>query len=130
MFEDALIESAPHKGDSKKAMTLPVSILIHGLVIGIALGASIWFVEDIPMPPPVPILLLALATGTALGASTCSVEPTPDPPIPVTFYASAPPPPPPPPAAPPKAPQPKAPEVQKQVPVRPVEMVAPTIIPE
>ncbi len=70
MFEEDLIESAKHKGDSKKAVTLPVSIAIHGLVIGIALGASIWFVEDVP-----------------------------DPPIPVTFYAAAPPPPPPPPAA-------------------------------
>jgi len=100
MFEDVLIESARHKGDSRKALTLPVSIAIHAIVIGIALGASIWFVEDIPEPP-----------------------------IPVTFYASAPPPPPPPPAAAPKA-APKAPEVQKQVPVRQSEMVAPTIIPE
>lgn len=100
MFEDVLIESARHKGDSRKALTLPVSIAIHAIVIGIALGASIWFVEDIPEPP-----------------------------IPVTFYASAPPPPPPPPAAAPKAAT-KAPEVQKQVPVRQSEMVAPTIIPE
>src|SRR6266545_3364744 len=97
MFEDALIESSHRKGDSRKATTLPISIAIHG----IALGASIWFVEDIPEPP-----------------------------IPVTFYAAAPPPPPPPPPAAPKAPQPKAPEVQKQVPVRATEMVAPTIIPE
>src|SRR5215468_4590209 len=97
MFEDVLIESTRRKGDSRKAMTLPVSIAIHGIVIGVALGASIWFVEDVPEPP-----------------------------IPVTFYASAPPPPP---AAPPAA-KPKAPEVQKQVPVKPVEMVAPTIIPE
>ena len=58
----------------------------------LALGASIWFVEDVPEPP-----------------------------IPVTFYASAPPPPPPPPAAPRRRPQPKAPEVQKSVPVRPIE---------
>src|SRR6266498_3233107 len=101
MFEDALIESSHRKGDSRKATTLPISIAIHGIVIGIALGASIWFVEDVPEPP-----------------------------IPVTFYAAAPPPPPPPPPAAPKAPQPKTPEVQKQVPVRPMEMVAPTIIPE
>ncbi|HEY3124611.1 MAG TPA: energy transducer TonB, partial [Thermoanaerobaculia bacterium] len=74
MFEDALIESSHRKGDSRKATTLPISIAIHGVVIGIALGASIWFVEDVPEPP-----------------------------IPVTFYAAAPPPPPPPPAAAPKA---------------------------
>jgi protein TonB len=60
-------------------LTFPVSIAIHAAVIGVALGASIWFVEDVPEPP-----------------------------IPVTFYAAAPPPPPPPPAAPkapPKAPE-------------------------
>src|SRR5438445_9710190 len=99
MFEDVLIESAPRKGDSRKAVTLPVSIGIHAIVIGIVLGASIWFVEDVPEPP-----------------------------IPVTFYAAAPPPPPPPPAAPKEAPKPQ--QVQKVVPVRAVEMVQPTIIPE
>src|SRR5262245_26581815 len=99
MVEDTLIESAKHQSESKKGVPLPLSILIHGLVIGVALGASIWFVEDVPEPP-----------------------------IPVTFYAAAPPPPPPPPAAP-KVP-PKAPEVQKPVPVKPAELVAPTIIPE
>jgi protein TonB len=99
MFEDTLIESAKHQSGSKKAMTLPVSLAIHVLVVGVVLGASIWFVEDVPEPP-----------------------------IPVTFYAAAPPPPPPPPAAPKAAP--KAPEVQKPVPIRSSELVAPTIIPE
>lgn len=99
MFEGALIESAKHRRDSSRAVTLPISIAIHGLVIGLALGASIWFIEDIPEPP-----------------------------IPVTFYSAAPPPPPPPPAAPkPAAPRPETP---KTVPVRPTEMLAPTIIPE
>ena len=79
MFEGSLIESSHRKVETKKVVSLPVSILIHGLVIGAALGASIWFVGDVPEPP-----------------------------IPVTFYAAAPPPPPPPPAAPkaaPKAPE-------------------------
>jgi protein TonB len=69
-------------------------------VIGAAVGASIWFVEDVPEPP-----------------------------IPVTFYAAAPPPPPPPPAAAPK-PAAVKPQVVKPVPVRPSEMTAPTMIPE
>ena len=79
MFEDVLIESSNRHAGSRTAMTLPVSIAIHAAVIGVIVGASIWFVEDVPEPP-----------------------------IPVTFYAAAPPPPPPPPAAPkaaPKAPE-------------------------
>ena len=64
MFENSLIESEHHGGGSKKALSFPVSVLIHGVVIGAALGASIWFVGDVPEPP-----------------------------IPVTFYAAAPPPP-------------------------------------
>ncbi len=100
MFEDVLIESSNRKGDHRTGVTLPISIAIHGVVIGIALGASVWFVEDVPEPP-----------------------------IPVTFYAAAPPPPPPPPPAAPARAAAKV-EVQKTVPVRPSEMVAPTIIPE
>lgn len=79
MFEDILIESAGQKGGAKRAVSWPVSLALHVLLIGAAVGASIWFVEDVPEPP-----------------------------IPVAFYASAPPPPPPPPAAPkapPKAPE-------------------------
>lgn len=101
MFEDALIESS-HEHDKrapKKALSLPVSVALHVVVLGALIGASLWFVEDVPEPP-----------------------------IPVTFYAAAPPPPPPPPAAPKAAPKPQ--EVQKVVPVKPTEMVAPTIIPE
>jgi protein TonB len=100
MFEDVLIESSPQKGKGKKLVSLPVALLLHVVVIGVVVGASIWFVDDVPEPP-----------------------------IPVTFYAAAPPPPPPPPAAAPKPVAPK-PEVVKPVPVRPSEMTAPTIIPE
>lgn len=100
MFEDILIESARQKGRGRKALSLPVSLALHVLVIGAAVGASIWFVEDVPEPP-----------------------------IPVTFYAAAPPPPPPPPPAAPK-PAAAKPQVVKPVPVRPSEMTAPTMIPE
>jgi protein TonB len=100
MFEDILIESGAQKGKGRKLVSLPVALALHLLVIGVVVGASIWFVEDVQEPP-----------------------------IPVTFYAAAPPPPPPPPAAAPKPAAPK-PETPKPVPVRPSEMTAPTIIPE
>src|SRR5947207_3787136 len=77
MFEASLIESAKPKTGSKRWMSVPLSILIHVVVIGSALALSMWYIEDIPEPP-----------------------------IPVTFYAQAAPPPPPPPP-PPKAAAPK-----------------------
>src|SRR5262252_2377314 len=103
MFEDALIESSREhdKNAPRKSVSLPVSVALHIVVLGLLIGASLWFVEDVPEPP-----------------------------IPVTFYAAAPPPPPPPPPAAPKTAPPKQQQVQKVVPVKPVEMVAPTIIPE
>lgn len=76
MFEDVLIESAHQKDRAKRVLSWPVSLALHVVLIGSALGASIWFVEDVPEPP-----------------------------IPVAFYASSPPPPPPPPAAPKAAPR-------------------------
>ena len=101
MFEDVLIESASRKDAGRKvAAPFLITILIYGIVGAVVLGASIWFVEDVPEPP-----------------------------IPVTFYAAAPPPPPPPPAAPKAASAPK-PQTPKPVPVKPVEMTAPTVIPE
>jgi len=102
MFDDSLIESSSEhdKKGPRKAFSLPVSVAVHAIVLGVIAGASIWFVEDVPEPP-----------------------------IPVTFYAAAPPPPPPPPPAAPKPAAPK-PEIPKPVPIRPTEMTAPTIIPE
>ena len=40
MFEDVLIESSNRKGGSKTALTLPVSIAIHAVVIGLIVGAA------------------------------------------------------------------------------------------
>jgi protein TonB len=74
MFEDQLIESKHRKGTGKKPLTFVVSLIIHALVIGTVVAASLWFVEEVPEPP-----------------------------IPVQFYAAAPPPPPPPPPPAPKA---------------------------
>ena len=58
MFETSLIESSHHKIESKKVVSLPVSVLIHGLVIGAVLGASIWFVGEVP-EPPIPVTFYA-----------------------------------------------------------------------
>ena len=74
MFESQLIESQRRKGTGKKPLTFMVSLIIHVVVIGSVVAASLWFVEEVPEPP-----------------------------IPVQFYAAAPPPPPPPPPAAPKA---------------------------
>lgn len=79
MFEKQLIESIHQKGTGRKPMTLLISVLVHGVVLGTVIAASLWFVEEVPEPP-----------------------------IPVQFYAAAPPPPPPPPAAPKAAPKPTA----------------------
>ncbi len=84
MFEASLIESSKHKDSGKRWLSVPLSILIHVLVIGTGLAASMWIIEDIPEPP-----------------------------IPVTFYSSAAPPPPPPPPPPKAAAAPKsAPKVE------------------
>src|ERR1700693_820446 len=98
MFEDVLIESGSGGSHAKLALSWPLSFALPVILIGAALGASIWFVEEVPEPP-----------------------------IPVAFYASSPPPPPPPPAAPKAAP--KAPDTPKPIPVRPTEMVQPSVIP-
>ena len=74
MFEGQLIESQHRKGTGKKPLTFFLSVVIHAVVIGSVVAASLWFVEEVPEPP-----------------------------IPVQFYAAAPPPPPPPPPAAPKA---------------------------
>lgn len=96
MFENQLIESIHRKGSGKKPLTFLISVLIHGLVIGSLVAASLWYVEEVPEPP-----------------------------IPVQFYAAAPPPPPPPPPAAPKAAAPKtAPKPQPTTPQRVVAPTA------
>jgi protein TonB len=100
MFEDQLIESKRQKVDRKRLMTLPMSVLIHVVVVSVAVVATMWAVDEIPEPP-----------------------------IPVSFYAAPPPPPPPPappkaaPKAPPKVEAPK--EVVAPV-VIPTDLPPPT----
>jgi len=100
MFENQLIESKRRKGTGKKPMTFVVSLIVHGLVIGTVVGASLWFVEDVPEPP-----------------------------IPVQFYAAAPPPPPPPPPPAAKA-APTKPQPQKPTPTVVQKVMSPTVIPD
>ena len=84
MFEASLIESSKQKATGKRWLSVPLSIVIHVVVIGTGMAASMWYIEDIPEPP-----------------------------IPVTFYSSAAPPPPPPPPPPKAAAAPKsAPKVE------------------
>lgn len=73
MWEDTLIESRGSAEGSKRWWTVPLSFVMHILIIGIILGASYWFVEAVAPPA-----------------------------IPVTLFSAPPPPPPPPPAAKPK----------------------------
>lgn len=87
MFETALIESRKQKDASKRWYTLPLSILIHFVVIGTAVGLSMWYIEEIPEPP-----------------------------IPVQFYSQAAPPPPPPPPPPKAAPAKQQAKVEPQKP--------------
>jgi protein TonB len=103
MFENQLIESKRRKGTGKKPLTFFLSVIIHGLVIGTVVAASLWFVEDVPEPP-----------------------------IPVQFYAAAPPPPPPPPPPAPKAaPQKAQPKPTPQVTERVMSpTVIPDVIPQ
>lgn len=101
MFEKQLIESVHRKGTGKKPLTFVISLIVHGVVIGSLVAASLWFVEEVPEPP-----------------------------IPIQFYAAAPPPPPPPPPAAKAAPQKTPPKVTPVKPTQvTAPTVIPDIIP-
>lgn len=55
MFEESLIESTRLSRRSVRGVSLSLSIALHVLVIGAAIGASLWFVEDAP-EPPIPVI--------------------------------------------------------------------------
>ena len=50
MFENALVESSRSKG-AKRWLSLPVSLLVHAVLIGSVLAASAWAIDDLPDPP-------------------------------------------------------------------------------
>lgn len=69
MFEESLIESTRLSRRSGRGVSLPLSVALHVLVIGAAIGASLWFVEDAP-EPPVPVIFYSPGSPPApLGAS-------------------------------------------------------------
>ena len=55
MFEESLIESTRLSRGSGRGISLPLSVALHVLIIGAAIGASFWFEED-AIEPPVPII--------------------------------------------------------------------------
>lgn len=63
MFELSLVESngRPHGG--KSWLSLPVSLMIHAGVVGTALAASAWHVDDVPEPPTPAIFFTLGPTG-------------------------------------------------------------------
>jgi periplasmic protein TonB len=55
MFEESLIESTRPSRRSGRGISLPLSVALHVLIIGAAIGASFWFEED-TIEPPVPVI--------------------------------------------------------------------------
>jgi protein TonB len=55
MFEESLIESTRQSHRSGRGVSLPFSIGLHVLILGAAIGASLWFAEEAP-DPPVPVI--------------------------------------------------------------------------
>ena len=50
MFETSLVESRQRDVGGKRWLSLPLSFLIHSSVLGTALAASAWYVDDPPEP--------------------------------------------------------------------------------
>ena len=50
MFETSLVESRKRDVGGKRWLSLPLSFLIHSSVLGTALAASAWYVDDPPEP--------------------------------------------------------------------------------
>lgn len=51
MFESTLLESAGQHRPTRRRIALPLSLTAHALVLGAGIGASVWFIEDVPEPP-------------------------------------------------------------------------------
>ena len=61
MFEESLIESTRVSRRSGRRVSLPLSIGLHALALGGAIGTSVWFVEESP-EPPVPVIFYSPGT--------------------------------------------------------------------
>jgi protein TonB len=57
MWDETLIESGKNWGRTKTRYALPLSFLLHGMLTGLIVGFSYWYVEAVPapvIPPAVP----------------------------------------------------------------------------
>jgi TonB family protein len=58
MWDESLIESGKRPQGRKKWITAPLSILVHGAIVGLLVLGSYWFVEAVqPVIPPAPVLI-------------------------------------------------------------------------
>ncbi len=51
MFETTALESRKKKGGLRKLLTLPISVGLHALVVGIVVFINLWAIE-LPTNPP------------------------------------------------------------------------------
>jgi protein TonB len=81
MFEQQLIECRRQKGDGKRWLSLPASMVIHAAVVGLAVGATLWSVDDLSDPPiPVSLYVAAPAPAVPVGRTQSPSSRPPSPP--------------------------------------------------
>lgn len=60
MFEQTLSPETAKRGAAKRSRFFPAALAVHGVLLLVVLGASLWFVEE-PPDPPVPITWVSTA---------------------------------------------------------------------
>ena len=65
MFEQQLIECRRERGDGRRWISLPMSLVVHVVVVGLAVGATLWSVDDVT-DPPIPVSLYVAAPAPAV----------------------------------------------------------------
>jgi len=77
MFEQQLIESRRQRSDGKRWLTVPVSMVVHAVVVGLAVVATLWAVDDLP-EPPIPVSLYVAVQPPAVPQGRPAGPKTPD----------------------------------------------------